>query len=816
MAFNSHGLKDEDGEASDWIELYNRSEKAVPLRGWSLTDNIMDARKWVFPDVAIPARSYLIVFASGKDRTDRYSKNLHTNFKLSGAGEFLGVIDNSRQGNLVSFISPRYPPQRPDYSYGYSELSSTFRFFSPPTPGAPNNTNSYIDFTGRVEFSEPHGIYARPLRVTLSTDDRVANIRYTTDGSAPTARTGFAYKTPIEIQESKVLRAAVFRENFATFDVTTRTYSIDQGRLLSSLPVVSIATDTENLVGPTGIAGMSDNTRVNGDCSRWYRRDHPYPEYFNPINRGRSWERSVSVEYFNSTDGHDFAIDCGIRLSGSNNTRRLTCRDSKLSYRLYLRPEYGTPTLSSVFIPGARPAALNKVVLRAGVDDQENPFVRDELTRRLWDAMGYQSALGTFANLLINGEYKGYYNITERIDEDYLNSLRGTSERWDVIRQHRNVVNGDLDAWLELMSLIPRQFLTNRDHYDRISDKINVTNFVDYLLLNIYAGTHDWPQNNWAAVRRRKPAGKFDFMVWDAEGAFGRARRTPSHDNIISDLFRIKPLYNKYGTDIPRLFRALISGPDCTVLVETSDEWRYLKGTQEPSTVASAWLKLDYDDSLWPTGTAGFGYGDSDDATILEDMRMNYSSVYLRKKFHVDEDPEFQQLFLNADYDDSFVAYINGHEVMRTAGLDRSGRFPAYDQLSRTEHEANGPEVFDISAHIPLLKPGWNVISIQGHNRNLSSSDFSLDVELVAIRHTVDNPFRNLFSRRVKYHFLGGGALTDGKITAEFKRLAMIMKPVIDGFDDQSGYDGSVGKDWLPNRRQFVLQHLADSGLYFP
>ena len=90
LAANNRGLADGDGEALDWIEIYNPGAKAVPLGGWALSDDAASPDKWLFPDIALGPRKYLVVFASGKDRAD--AAEPHTNFKLNGRGESLGLF----------------------------------------------------------------------------------------------------------------------------------------------------------------------------------------------------------------------------------------------------------------------------------------------------------------------------------------------------------------------------------------------------------------------------------------------------------------------------------------------------------------------------------------------------------------------------------------------------------------------------------------------------------------------------------------------------------------------------------------------------
>ena len=115
MAANRSTLRDEDGEFSDWIELYNTTASAVSLKGWHLTDQADQPTLWTFPDVTLPAHGQLIVFASQKNRTDPASE-LHTNFALDAGGEYLALFRNDLV--LAYAFDPAFPPQANDISYG--------------------------------------------------------------------------------------------------------------------------------------------------------------------------------------------------------------------------------------------------------------------------------------------------------------------------------------------------------------------------------------------------------------------------------------------------------------------------------------------------------------------------------------------------------------------------------------------------------------------------------------------------------------------------------------------------------------------------
>lgn len=140
QALNENTLADEEGDYSDWIEIYNPNETDFALAGFHLTDDPRDLQKWTFPDVRIAPFEYLLVFASGKDRRG-IEGPLHTNFRLQGSGEFLALVEPGGE-DLVHGFEEAFPPQFQDLSYGMTWTVDGFTeqrgYFQSPTPGEPN------------------------------------------------------------------------------------------------------------------------------------------------------------------------------------------------------------------------------------------------------------------------------------------------------------------------------------------------------------------------------------------------------------------------------------------------------------------------------------------------------------------------------------------------------------------------------------------------------------------------------------------------------------------------------------------------------
>lgn len=240
MADNKNGIHDEDGDSSDWIELFNSGSVDVNLQGWALSDDPRDLMEWRFPALTLPANGYALVFASGKDRTN-VTGRLHTNFQLATGGEFLALVDPAT--NIVSAFTPLYPAQQPDVSYGRDPVSpEILGYFTVPTPGAPNATVG-PGFSPAVNFAQDGGTFINPfqLELYLPAGAVAADIRYTLDGSAPTAASTL-YAGPITVTNTVQVRARAFAAGLLPGPLHSETY------LLLNANVINLTSDLPAIV----------------------------------------------------------------------------------------------------------------------------------------------------------------------------------------------------------------------------------------------------------------------------------------------------------------------------------------------------------------------------------------------------------------------------------------------------------------------------------------------------------------------------------------------------------------------------------------
>lgn len=565
MAINDNSISDEDGDHSDWLELYNPGEESVNLDGWYLTDKSDNLTKWKLPAVTLNANAYLIVFASEKKR-DNPASELHTNFKLSGSGEFLALVEPD--GTTVSyFYGNQFPAQRADVSYGIYLGQQVY--FDQPTPGEPNVlTNQVLS----PQFSVGRGFYNAPFNVSLSTPDPSLKIYYTTNGTRPSSTTGTLYSGPIQISTTTPLSAVAVNGEGVSSEIISNTYLFSNDivkqpnnpegypsewspyaykdgiapadyemdpevceapeysglmdNALKSIPTLSVVTDIKYLFS-------HEKSGENGGI-------YIYTGKSGAGSLGLDWERPASVEYFDPNSGKEFQLNCGLRLHGGNS--RVPENSQKHSFRISFRSIYGPSKLNFNFYNDKTATnEFNSLVLRAGYnfswlknapDQRENAqYLQDAFAKYTQLALGHPSAHERFVHLYLNGLYWGLYDVSEKITNDFMESyLGGNEDDYDVVKDHGGIVDGNFTAWNELLSKT-NTVLASNTNYQKLQGKnpdgsenpsyhklLDVDSFIDYMLFNFYIGNGDWDKNNWLAARNRVTnESGFRFFSWDAE-----------------------------------------------------------------------------------------------------------------------------------------------------------------------------------------------------------------------------------------------------------------------------------------------------------
>ena len=446
----------------------------------------------------------------------------------------------------------------------------TTGFLQAPTPGARNNTDGYPGLVADTRFSVDRGFYTAPISITITSATPWAEIRYTLDGSRPTATHGSIYTGPLVISNTTVLRAAAFRAGWVPSDVDTQTYLFLEdvmtqsptglppngwpssplfsgqvmqygmdprivtnpaysGRLrqaLEAIPSFSLVLDPADLLGLQGI-------------------------YSNPGNDGRAWERAGSVEYLRPDGKTGFHVNAGVRIRGGQ-SRYVT--NPKHGFRLFFRSEYGDATLAYPLFRDSKVDRFHLFDLRMDQNDSwsfigdccgsaDNAiYLRDLFSRDTQFALGQPSTRGDFCHLYLNGQYWGLANTQERPEADFAASyFGGSAADYDVIKVFWGpftvyATDGNMTGWTELYNLLKAGVSTEASYQRLLGNNPDGTrnpaypiylepdNLIDFMLVIMYAGNLDAAistfasrPNNWYAIRPRDGHAGFRFFVHDAE-----------------------------------------------------------------------------------------------------------------------------------------------------------------------------------------------------------------------------------------------------------------------------------------------------------
>lgn len=543
LAINDGLLQDEDSESPDWIELYNSGPTAVNLGGWHLTDEAGNLMKWTFPATNLPTGGYLVVFASGKDRSVA-GRPLHANFQLADNSGYLALVQPD--GATVASVFSDYPRQRANVSYGLN-TSSALRYFSPPTPGTVNAAG-YLGIVDDTKFSVDRGFYDTPFVVAIASATTNAVIYWTTNGSIPSPTNGTYYTGPIPVANTTTLRAAAYRGFYVPSVPDAQTYIFLRQVLkqpgtngLPGYPTIwqaSYPADYEmdsNVVnsvqyGPT----ISNDLRSIPSLSIVSTFD----AFWNPntgiyVDASRTTEVAGTVELFNGDNTSEFQVNCGIEMEGE--ASRDNVRLAKHSFNIKFKSDYGPSKLRYDWF--SDPVhEFDTITLRAGFcdtwatrtvagryDPKDASYIRDTWVKDSVTDMGHLAAHGTFVHLYLNGLYWGVYNPCERCNASYFSHhLGGFDQDWDIMRDFGECASGSPNDWNNLIALV-NAGVSSESAYQAVAAQVDIDNLIDYMLLHFLAEAEDWPAHNWYAAHRHAnvtnglPATQWIFLPWDQE-----------------------------------------------------------------------------------------------------------------------------------------------------------------------------------------------------------------------------------------------------------------------------------------------------------
>lgn len=371
-----------------------------------------------------------------------------------------------------------------------------------------------------LNFSHEAGTYAQDFYLSLSTNYSDGVIRYTTDGKDPTASSA-EYNNSIFIEErtsypndlskllntptgnvfkGNVIKAQVFSiDGKPLTDVYTNSYFINAQ--YGNLPIVSIVTDRANF------EDSDIGLFVNG----------------NFYQRGSNWERPIHFELFEPDGTTGLSFNAGVRINGG-----ATRTYSQKSLRIYAKAGYDAehPTVEYDLFDGNAQTAdwetlttFKRFLLRNGGQDNRKTMFRDPLIQSLAHdtyapAQGYRQSA-----VFINGEFWGVYNLRERVDDesilrkyklDKTSNIGCLSFAWGCNNWPEDYDASDADMVKDYQSYMEMwnwfndtSSLATDATYQKAQTFLDLDNFIDYHIINMFANNTDWPSNNLELFRYR-------------------------------------------------------------------------------------------------------------------------------------------------------------------------------------------------------------------------------------------------------------------------------------------------------------------------
>ncbi len=437
---------------------------------------------------------------------------IHTGFRIS-AGESLVLTEPG--GALIDSVAT--VETLPDVSQGRSADTGKWLCFSTPTPGSPNTADGTVGIAQAPEFSTTGGFYTPEVSVGLTSPTPDSAVRYTTDGTEPTA-SSTCCTGPLTLTKTMVLKARTFAEGYTPSEVVTHTYFINE---TITLPVISLSTDPKNFWGDTDIY-----TRYTVD-----------------------YERPVHIEFFEPGGKPAFSQIVGVKIHGAS-----SASFAQKSLQVFAHASFGPGKMKHRVFPGLPFKEYDALVLRNSGHDWGYTMFRDALISSLAagtavDTWAYRPAI-----VFINGAYWGLHNIREKLNDKYIAQHHpgvnpDSLDIMEYVVQH-NLLQGDRTHFDTMTAYMQNHDLSVPAYYEQVKKLMDVDQFIDYHVIEIFADNGDWPGNNVKFWRPKTPDGKWRWILYDTDCGFGHpvyGPSTPDHNKLVLATHPDKAGWGNYG-----------------------------------------------------------------------------------------------------------------------------------------------------------------------------------------------------------------------------------------------------------------------------
>lgn len=438
-------------------------------------------------------------------------RKLHTNFKISAEGESLYIsgpdtipVDSISGVELVA-----------DVSYGRRpDGAGTCYYFASPTPGSSNISEVFTTLPrgDTVRFSKEGGYFFPAFQLTLSSADPADTIFYSLDGSEP-GREDSVYTGPITISANCVVRARSLNIHKLPGVISTNTYFTR----VHTLPVVCLSTNPENLWDYyTGIYVMGPNASAS------------VPYY--GANFWQDWEKRAHMEFYDKAGARKIDQDIGIKIYGAWSRAH-----AQKSLALFARREYGKGSFDYKFFADKPITKFESLILRNGGNDWNYAIFRDGLVSTIVRDMDIDRLAFQPAIVYLNGEYWGILNIREKINTNYLAGNHFVDpDNVNLLEDNAVIVDGTNASYKQLTDYLNANTLETEQKYSQAASQIDINNFIQYQLTEIYIDNRDWPGNNIKFWNTNEPGSRWRWILFDTDFGFSIYNKTAYEYNTLA------------------------------------------------------------------------------------------------------------------------------------------------------------------------------------------------------------------------------------------------------------------------------------------
>ncbi len=712
MAENDSTLDDEDGDSSDWVEIFNGGTNTVNLGGWYLTDSATTAG-WRFPATNLPPNSFLVVFASGKDRRQPGAP-LHTDFRLSDSGDYLALI--KPDGTTVqSAYAPTYPLQVPGISYGIPVTLNTLTLFTTGAPAkftVPINGNLGLDWTqpgfadgswasvnNGVGFEADAPVIGNPTQIA----DSVAEFSGNQGGN------GWFYGYYVKDADGN---GAYDAADFVAFPRGT-------GNTLA-------ATNYWNGSKWDWAAGDPPWTEITAAGA------HPSAENGNaalPIHwavRRYVSETNGAIRITGTLAAYSTAGTCGdgvigrIFVDGVEVFQRAVSFLS-VGYSIVVNVNLGSTVDFVVDAGAANSDSCDGTTFTAVIRTTAgNGVVADSIND--WSDTGAQGLNG-WSYGYFNATTGGTYTATKFLPFPSGSGPHSTANFW----------NGEAWQWFDGEPPFDTigQILTRPSVFVTGGVKGNEHRVIRRWVSEVAGTLHV----DWHVGKKDLTGGGVTFFL----------------------------MHNGTQRDTLALTAADFTGTNRTTVVSGVAVGDAIDFVIAPGPdVIGDFVFLNA--TIHGSGTVA-GQFASDVGAMMTNIN---SSAYLRIPFNVADASAITALELRARYDDGFVAYLNGTPVTR-ANAPETAAWNSTSTGTRSDSDAAQFQSFSLDDVKDLLVTGNNVLAIQGLNASVVDADFVQSFELLATTATLDGANKRYFSSPSPGAVNGAGTLALGPILTRIR-----------------------------------------------